>query len=132
MIYLIVDIEWFSIFRKDRNRFGGGVAIYVQNHLPVKIRYDLMREDIEANCVQVHLPHLKPILVCCFCRPPSADAVYLNGLCEMFDRISDANREIYLPGDVNVDWLGQSCTTKNKLLSILNACNLSQIVVPHH
>lgn len=107
-----VSINGFTIFRKDRNRFGGGVAIYVQNHLPVKIRHDLMKEGIEANCVQVYLPHLKTILVCCFYRPPSADALYMNRLCEMFDRISDLNGEIFLLGDMNVDW-GQSCANKN-------------------
>ena len=127
----LVAIQGFSVFRKDRNRFGGGVAVHVQDNLPANIRFDLMREDIEAICVQVHLPYLKPILVCCFYRPPSADAIYMNGLCEMFDKISDENREIYLLGDMNVDWLVQSCPNKNKLLSMISACNLSQIVASH-
>lgn len=26
-----------NIFRNDRNRYGGGVAFYIQNHLPVKV-----------------------------------------------------------------------------------------------
>ena len=40
----LISIEGFSMFRKDRNRFGGGVAIYVKHHIPVKLRPDLMNE----------------------------------------------------------------------------------------
>ncbi len=69
------------------------MAIYVWNHLPANARHDLMRDDTEANCVQVYLPHLKPIIKGCFYRPPSADALYFNGLCELFDKISDMNNE---------------------------------------
>lgn len=36
--------------------------------------------------------------------------------------ISDMNNEIYLLGDMNIDWLGRTGTNKNKVLSILNAC----------
>ena len=38
-----VDIGGFSIYRNDRNRFGGGVAIYIRDHFPVKLRHDLRR-----------------------------------------------------------------------------------------
>lgn len=31
-------VKSYNIFRNDRNRNGGGVAFYIQNHLPVKIR----------------------------------------------------------------------------------------------
>ena len=65
-------IEGFNIYRKDRNAYGGGICIYVQRHLPVKIRHDLMQTDIEVLWLQVHLKHLKPILIGCGYRPPSA------------------------------------------------------------
>lgn len=41
-------IQGYSIYRKNRNEHGGGVAIYVQSQIPVKIRYDLMEKDIEV------------------------------------------------------------------------------------
>ena len=31
-------VDGYTLFRKDRTRYGGGVAVYVQNHIPVKIR----------------------------------------------------------------------------------------------
>ena len=123
-----ISINGFNVFRKDRNKFGGGVAIYIQNSLPGKMRTDLMINNIEACVVQVYLPFIKPIIVCCFYRPPSADAMYMESICEMLDRISDENCEIYALGDANVHWGLESCPNKKKLVSILNACNLSQVV----
>lgn len=57
-----VDIGGFSIYRKDQNRFGDGVAIYIRDNFPVKLRHDLMVDDIEVLWLQVHLPHVKPIV----------------------------------------------------------------------
>ena len=45
------------------NANGGGNTIYIQNHIPVKLREDLMLTTVEVMWLQLHLPHLKPILV---------------------------------------------------------------------
>ena len=87
-------VEGYTLCRKDISRYGGGVALYVQNHIPVKVRNYLMMDDIEALWIQVHLPQTKPILVGCCYRPPSADIKYLDLICEMLDKSSDENREI--------------------------------------
>ena len=41
-----VGIQGYNLYTKDRNRYGGGVAFYVQNHLPVKVREDIMNDEI--------------------------------------------------------------------------------------
>lgn len=87
----------------------------MQSHLPVKLRSDFMWNDIEAFWVQVHLPHLKPIFVGCCYRPLDADADFLNELCEMIDRVSDMNSEIYLLGDISIDWIADNCPSKTTI-----------------
>ena len=42
--------------------WGRGVAFYVQNHLPVKVRKDIMYDEIEVLSLQVNLPHIKTYL----------------------------------------------------------------------
>ena len=123
-----IAIQGYNIYRKDRNHFGGGVAIFIQNHIPVKQREDFMMKDTEALWIQVHLPNLKPILIGCCYRPPHANSLYLNKLCEMLDKVSDRNNEMYLLGDFNIDWLSSTCSLKKKLKDICYACNLSQLV----
>jgi hypothetical protein len=42
----VVAIYGYNIYRKYRNACGGGVAVYIQNHIPVKIREDLMLNTV--------------------------------------------------------------------------------------
>lgn len=57
-----VAITDYNVFRNDRNRFGGGVALYVQNHIPVKVRSDLTNPNVECLCLEIHIPHCKPVI----------------------------------------------------------------------
>ena len=49
--------------RKDRNRLGGGVAIYARDALNVKNMSQLVPISIEAVCVEVTKPKMKPFLI---------------------------------------------------------------------
>ena len=53
------------------------MAVYIQNHIPVKLREDLMLNTVEVIWLQVHLPHLKLILVESCYRPPSAVSIWI-------------------------------------------------------
>lgn len=61
-----VDREGYNISRLG-NKYGGGIAFYIQSHTPVKIRKDLGEEVL---WLQVHFPHVRPLLTCCCYRPP--------------------------------------------------------------
>ncbi|CDQ86214.1 unnamed protein product [Oncorhynchus mykiss] len=38
----VVAIQGYNIYRKDRNANGGGVAVYIPNHIPVMLRGNLI------------------------------------------------------------------------------------------
>lgn len=124
----LLTIDGFNIYRKDRNAYGGGICIYVQCHLPVRIRHDLMQSDIEFLWLQVHIKHLKPILIGCGYRPPSANSEYLDKMCEMLDSASSTNLELYFMADMNVDWESLSCPMRRKLVDISAASGLTQAI----
>ena len=42
-----VNLEGFQIFRKDRNRHGGGVACFVKNNIPAKLISELHNNNFE-------------------------------------------------------------------------------------
>lgn len=123
-----VNIQGYNVYRKDRDSHGGGTALYIQSHIPAKIRHDLMPDGVEALWLQVHLPYVKPLLVGCCYRPPSANSLYLSELCDMIDRVCDSGNEIYLMADLNLNWLSQDCPLKSKVLNVTNACYLSQVI----
>ena len=123
----MVAIHGYSIYQKYKNANGGGVAVYIQNHIPVKLRDDLMLNTVEVIWLQVHLPHLKSILVGSCYRPPSAK--YLDNVCEMLDNVCDTNREVYFLGDLNIDWLSSFCPLRKILLTVTSACNLDHVIL---
>ena len=124
----IVKIDGYDIYRKDRNENGGGVAFYVQSHIPVRVREDLAVMGIEVIWLQAQLPHLRPVLIGCCYRPPDAPVMYLDQICEMLDRVCDSDNEVYFLGDINLNWNNQTCSLRRKLLSCADTCNLKQVV----
>lgn len=123
-----LDIQGYNIFRLDRDGNGGGTAYYIQEHIPAKIRKDLGMKGVEALWLQVHLPHMKPILTCCCYRPPSSGIEYLDNICTMLQNVTDSDYELLFAADMNVDWFSSNCYLKRKLSDAATVYNLSQIV----
>ena len=44
-----ININGYDIVRKDRNRNGGGVALYIRSVIDYKIRNDLMNESLKQS-----------------------------------------------------------------------------------
>ena len=121
----MIAIHGYNIYRKDRNANFGGVAVYIQNHIHVKLREDFMLNTVEVVWLQVHLPPLKPILVGCCYRAPNANSQYLDNMCEMLDNVCDINREVYILG---IEWLSLSCPLNKNIQTVTSACNLVQVI----
>lgn len=123
-----VNIQGYNVFRMDRDGKGGGTACYIKEHIPAKVRKDLGMGGVEALWLQVHLPHLKPILICCCYRPPSSNIDYLDKICTMLQKVTDSDYDIIFAADMNIDWFCGKCSLKKKLCDVASVCNLSQIV----
>lgn len=123
----VLNIQGYNIVRKDRNAYGGGVDLFIQDHLPMRIRNDLMPLEVEALWLQIHSSHLKPLLIGCCYRPPSANSSYLDMVCEMLENACNLGFETYFMGDLNIDWQGM-CPMRNKLQCMASACGLIQVV----
>ena len=68
----LVGIDGYSIKRRDRNRNGGGVAIYIKDSIVDKcsIRVDLPESSLESLCLEVLPFRAAPFLVFAWYRPP--------------------------------------------------------------
>lgn len=67
-----IHIPGYILVRKDRTRYGGGVALYVRENLSYTIRNDLVPVQLEMICVEINLPYNRSFLVGTWYRPPSA------------------------------------------------------------
>ncbi|XP_072028193.1 uncharacterized protein [Amphiura filiformis] len=108
-----------EIFRKDRNRFGGGVFIGVKKDL-LAMQEENMDTDCEAIWVKILFAGKQPLYVGCFYRPTDRDPIPLTKLDEAVKKLTgkSALPNIILTGDFNtpdIDWEnGTIVTGENK------------------
>ena len=67
-----VQMPDYDIIRSDRNRNGGGIAIYITTVITYTIRNDLLQNPFELLCIEVKKPKSKPLLISAWYRPSSA------------------------------------------------------------
>ena len=65
-----IEIDGYEVMRWDRDRNGGGVALYVHKGPDVTIRQDLMDCNVESVSVQIKVGHYRPFIVTSLYRPP--------------------------------------------------------------
>ena len=65
-----VNIQGYNLWRKDRCRYGGGVAIYTRDILNAREVSQFVPEHIESVCLEIIKPKSKPFLVTAVYRPP--------------------------------------------------------------
>ncbi len=123
-----IHIPGYVIERADRNRHGGGVAVYIKNDIDYKRRSDIEHEDIESLWLEVKQKYKKPIIIAAlYCRSQKDVPNYLDLLSENMDGVSNENKEIILMGDLNCDFLKKNPATTH-MSSFLNVYNLDQLV----
>ncbi len=99
-----VGINGYEIVRNDRNRNGGGVAIYLRNSINYKIKEELMSCDLEIITIEIFKPKSKSFLVNCWYRPPDSSVEIFNNYEELVKKMDSENKEVILIGDFNCDW----------------------------
>ena len=124
-----VHIDNYCLQRKDRNRHGGGVCIYIRSDLSFNIRSDLYHDDLEAIWIDLFLPKSKPILCGAIYRPPTQQNFYtiLDLVCSRSRAFLE--QETILLGDFNTD---VSVNSKVPLLqsfkSFINMFHFNQLI----
>ena len=136
-----INMDGYQIFRKDRNRHGGGVAVYVKDELaPIEIHVgigDMQQPMTESLYVKI-LQCSVPCIIGAFYRPPNQSAVNrdltLDALRNQFDYLcTRSNLPFFLFGDFNdccVEWesLHLESELGRSLINLVDEYNLSQII----
>ena len=134
---VIPDI--YTLYRKDRNKNGGGVLIAVRTNLKSFIVPELTT-DCEIIWAGVKLLGRKTLYLCSYYRPKTSDEPSFNKLRDSLARAMQIpNVSILMGGDFNFpgwDWNtltlkpGTKCTDlHNKFRDLLHDHNLHQLVL---
>ena len=124
-----VKINGYDIFRADRNRAGGGVALYVKSAINANLRQDLVSDDLEVICLQIKRAKSKPFFVISWYRPPNSRAEIFDKFEIMLRKLEAEGKEYHIVGDLNCNLLD---TEKNvhsrQLTDIMDIYQLEQII----
>ena len=77
-----IDINGYNLIRRDRNRNGGGVCVFIRKSIEFKHRTDLEKLELEMIALSIKKPNSKAFLVTAWYRPP-------NSAIECFDIFED-------------------------------------------
>ena len=95
----------YNIIRRDRDCLGGGVAVYIADHLKFNLINIENNSNIEALWFELIPPKGKKVLFGSVYRPPNSDAsVFSKGIESMWlTNYSTDDKETILLGDFNFD-----------------------------
>ena len=124
-----MNIHGYNIYRNDRDRNGGGVAIYVKKSLPepmVKITCDKL-ELIELEFNRIHANSF--LIISCY-HPPTtrAGGVSFQYLRDLLKEADKDEKEIFLIGDTNCDLNHPQNSNTKKLKMIYFEHQLEQLI----
>ena len=71
-----IHVDNFSVLRKDRNRSGGGVAVFVSNSISYCVKDNLSVDQLEMVWLEAKPTHSISFLICSVYRPPSFNKLH--------------------------------------------------------
>lgn len=104
----MIHIDGYDIVRRDRNRRGGGVCLYIRGTFNYTRRHDVVDVDIEAVCVEINRHNSKPFAIISAYRPPNAEDEFFSLLELIIQKLDGEGKEILIMGDLNCDLLSKS------------------------
>lgn len=132
-----INLPSYNVFRRDRNRHGGGVMIYVRDHFTCNRRTDLESDSIEMLWVELKLNNKVFFVGSCY-RPPNQAAQDIENFTDcLYDSLltitSSHNHCVVLMGDFNdrcINWRSDHSNSElgTKLVDLVDSLNLFQLV----
>ena len=107
---------------------GGGVAIYVENNLKLRVREDLIT-DFESISIELEIKYVKPIVVTTVYRPPGSCVELFHKIeTELITKIDAENKKCIFTGDMNCDMLKPRDNDNKNLKRIYNNYHFKQLI----
>ena len=92
-----IKIPNYNIIRKDRDKFGGGVVMYIRESLNYKLREDL-DFDIESISAEIKVGNFRSFIVTSLYRPPQKPVEYFDRIEALISAIDSGRKESIIIG----------------------------------
>ena len=101
-----VDIPGYIFLNSNSKTSAGGVSLYVTSNIEFFRRYDLhlTAEGLESCWIEIRKKQ-KNIIVGCIYRHPFNNLEHLRNFKRFASNLNKKNMEVYLIGDMNINFL---------------------------
>ena len=124
-----IHIQGYDIVRRDRNRNGGGVCLYIRSSINFKTRSSLMSDIYEAIVVEILKPNSQPFCIVAVYRPPGTEDEFFCYFEDVIKSLDFEKKEIIVIGDMNCNYLAESRNSELiNLTEISEVYQLTQII----
>ncbi len=124
-----IGLNGYDVFRCDRNRNGGGVAIFLSKLLFYKVRLDICCGDIESLWIELFPGSKRSMLLCCAYRSPSFSAsCFYDHLLSECDQGLLHSRKFVILGDLNSDCFSPNLPQTKMLKTFLQRSTSENLV----
>ena len=121
----LYNISNFKLYTNNRNRHGGGVALYIsdrfRNH---KLRNDLVTQSLDFESLFVEIENCNTSILCgSIYRPPNGNFInFIEILSDLLDRMAAENKKCYIMGDFNLNLLEYNTNNNvREMVSLFNS-----------
>ena len=115
--------------RKDRNRHGGEVALYIKENLSSSLRNDLVPVRLEMICAEINLPYSRSFRVGTWYRPRNSNFDLFAEYSSFIEKCDYENKQIIILGDMNCDYLKDPINPHTRKLQFLSSVyQLEQLI----
>ena len=91
-------------FRRDRDKHGGGILIYVRDDIPSKqLERHNFPNDIEGIFIEINLRKVKWLMFGTYHPPQASDSYYFENVSNALDLYTDKYDKFVLVGDFNAE-----------------------------
>ena len=113
----------FKVFRLDRNRFGGGLILYINENIPCRPLNDHPTfPNLELIAIEIHQNKRRWLFIGMYKPPSQSDREFTNRLSSIIDYYSPKYENLILIGDFNLSIENQH------LDALIQAYNLNNLI----
>ena len=125
-----VAIDGYTVKRFDRNRHGGGAALYIRETLDFELRDDIPKASMESICIEVKLKCSKSFFIVALYRPSKHETQTVIEIETLLNALDNENKEIILIGDINCDDLpiDEKSTMIRNLRGLYRVYQMKQLI----
>ena len=122
-----ICIEGYTTVKKNRNRHGGGVILYIKEGIQYNEITNLAGSEAESVWANIQCDKQQLALGIMY-RPPSSNHAYLKSMLDQIDNVYSYNENVILMGDLNYDYKLDESFSSNPLHRIEILYGMRQLI----